>query len=67
MPSAEMQQINMMLGNGNNNNDSMMNMLPYMMNAGNNGQNVDPQVIQSLMMNSMMNSLNTMNFNDNNK
>lgn len=64
-PSQEMQQLNMMLGNGNNNNDPMMNMLPFMMNANNNGQKIDPQVIQSMMTSSMLNSLNNMNTNDN--
>ncbi len=64
-PSQEMQQLNMMLGNGNNNNDPMMNMLPFMMNANNNGQKIDPQVIQSMMTSSMLNSLNSMNTNDN--
>ena len=55
----------MMLNNGNaNNSDPMMNMLPYMMQ--NNGKNMDPQMIQALMMNSMMNSLNGMNTNTNN-
>jgi len=66
MPSPEMQQLNMMLGNNNNNNsDAMMNMLPYMMNANNNGQQVDPKVIQSMMVNSMMNSINSMGNTDN--
>ena len=63
VPNQELQQLNMMLGN-NNNNDSMMNLLPYMMNTNNNGQKVDPQVIQAMMMNSMMNSLNSINTND---
>ena len=71
-PSAyvnpEYETINMMLGNGsNNNNDAMMNMLPYMMSTNNDGKNIDPQVIQALMMNSMMNSLGNLNSNDNNK
>ena len=66
LPSQQMQQLNMMLGgNSNNNNDAMMNMLPLMMNANNNGQKIDPQVVQSMMMNSMMNSLNSMDTNDN--
>ena len=65
MPSQEMQQLNMLLGGKSNNNDAMMNMLPLMMNANNNGQKIDPQVVQSMMMNSMMNSLNNMDTNDN--
>ena len=64
-PDPQIQQMSMMLNNGNaNNSDPMMNMLPYMMQ--NNGKNMDPQMIQALMMNSMMNSLNGMNTNTNN-
>lgn len=65
-PDPQIQQMSMMLNNGNNNynSDPMMNMIPYMMQ--NNGQNVDPQVIQAMMMNSMMNSLNGLNSNNNN-
>ena len=65
-PDPQIQQMSMMLnnGNGNYNSDPMMNMIPYMMQ--NNGQNVDPQVIQAMMMNSMMNSLNGLNSNNNN-
>ncbi len=64
-PDPQIQQMTMMLNNGNNNNsDPMMNMLPYMMQ--NNGKNMDPQVIQALMMNSMMNSLNGLNSGTNN-
>lgn len=68
-PSAyinpEYETINMMLGNGNNNNDPMMNMLPYMLNTNNEGKNIDPQVIQTIMMNSMMNGLSGLNSTDN--
>lgn len=64
-PDPQIQQMTMMLNNGNNNNsDPMMNMLPYMMQ--NEGKGMDPQVIQAMMMNSMMNSLNGMNSNNNN-
>ena len=55
----------MMMGNNNNNNDPMMSMLPYMLSNNENGKNVDPQVIQAVMMNSMMNSLSSMNSTDN--
>ena len=49
----EYAQLSMMLGNNNyNNNNSMMNMLPMLMTQ-NKGQ-IDPQVIQSMMMNSML-------------
>lgn len=64
-PDPQIQQMTMMLNNGNSNySDPMMNMLPYMMQ--NDGKNMDPQVIQALMMNSMMNSLNGMNASSNN-
>lgn len=64
-PDPQIQQMSMMLNNGNtNNSDPMMNMLPYMMQNG--GKNMDPQVIQALMMNSMMNSLNGLNSGTNN-
>lgn len=64
-PDPQIQQMSMMLNNGNNGNyDPMMNMLPYMMQ--NEGKNMDPRVMQALMMNSMMNSLNGMNTNNNN-
>lgn len=64
-PDPQIQQMSMMLNNGNSNySDPMMNMLPYMMQ--NDGKNMDPQVIQALMMNSMMNSLNGMNATNNN-
>lgn len=57
--------INMMLGGNNNNNDPMTNLLPYLMNQNGEGKNIDPQVLQSIMMNSMMNSLNGLNSTDN--
>ncbi len=63
--NPEYETINMMMGNNNNNNDPMMSMLPYMLSNNENGKNVDPQVIQAVMMNSMMNSLSSMNSTDN--
>ena len=64
VPSAyhnpQMAEMSLMLGNNpNNNNDPMAQMVPYMMQAGtkNGAQNVDPQVIQALVMSSMMNNL----------
>lgn len=60
----QFQEMSMMLGNKNNNsNNNMMNMLPYMMG---NGQNMNPQMIQAFMMNSMLPDF-TMDMNDNNK
>lgn len=66
MPDPQIQQMSMMLNGNNNgyNNDPMMTMLPYMMEGE--GKKVDPQVIQAMMMNSMMNSLNGMNNTNNN-
>lgn len=65
-PDPQIQQMTMMLNGGNNGyNDPMMNMLPYMMKDE--GKNIDPQVMQAIMTNSMMNSINGMNnFNNNN-
>lgn len=60
----EYAQMSMMLGANNyNNNNSMMNMLPMLMSQ-NNGQKIDPQVIQAMMMNSMLPDF---TFNDNKK
>lgn len=66
-PDTQIQQMSMMLnGNTNSyNNDPMMTMLPYMMQTEGD-KKVDPQLIQAMMMNSMMNSLNGMNMNNNN-
>lgn len=59
----EYAQLSMMLGGNNyNNNNSMMNMLPMLMTQ-NKGQ-IDPQVIQSMMMSSMLPDF---TFNDNKK
>lgn len=51
----QMMEMSMLLGtNNNNNNNSMMNMLPMMMSQVQKGQNIDPRVMQAMMMNSMM-------------
>ncbi len=68
--NPQMAEMNMMLGgsyNNNNNNDPMAQMLPYMMQAGTpeGAQNVNPQVIQAMMMNSMLSNLD-FNTSDNN-
>ncbi|MBE7709054.1 MAG: tetratricopeptide repeat protein [Cyanobacteria bacterium SIG32] len=60
----EYSQLNMLLGNNNNNSNSMMSMLPYLMGQANNGQKIDPQIIQSMMMNSMLTDI---TFTDNDK
>lgn len=60
--NAELMQLNAMMGgnqSGNSNNDAMMNMLPYMIMQGKNGtSNYSPQLMQSVIMSSMMNSYN---------
>ncbi len=65
--NPEYETFNMMLGNNNSNNDAMMNMLPYMLSSNSEGKNIDPQVFQAVMMNSMMNSLGSLNSGDSNK
>ncbi|MDR1326941.1 MAG: hypothetical protein LBJ74_00885 [Heliobacteriaceae bacterium] len=53
----QMTEMSMLLGNNNNNNsnNAMWNMLPMMLaQNGQEGQNFDPQVLQSMMMSSMM-------------
>jgi len=60
--SAESAQLSMMMGSGNqsgNNNNNMMNMIPFMLaqsknGQGNGGNPYSPQLIQSMMMNSML-------------
>lgn len=51
----QMAQMSMMLGNNNNN--GMMNMLPFLMQQQQSGQNIDPQVMQAIMMQQMMPSM----------
>ena len=48
--SPEMMQMNMLLGNNNPNN---MNMLPLLMMNQNGGQNLSPELIQTIMMSQM--------------
>ena len=47
-------ELSMMLGTQNNNNSAMNMMIPYMMFQQQNGQSIDPQVMQAMMMNSMI-------------
>lgn len=53
----EMAQISLMLGNNNNNNNGMMNMLPFLIQQNQNGQNIDPQLMQAVMLQQMMPSM----------
>jgi len=59
--NAQMAEMSMLLGSGQNNNynDPMNQMLPYMMQAGSpdGSKNINPQVVQAMMMNSMMGNL----------
>lgn len=59
--NPQMAEMSMMLGSGqnSNNNDPMTQMLPYMMQASTSegAQNINPQVVQAMMMSSMMNNL----------
>lgn len=54
MQNNEYAQLQALFGNNNNNNNSMMSMLPYLMSQNQNGKNLDPQIFQSMMMNSMI-------------
>ena len=66
--NPQMAEMSMMLGNyQNSNNDPMAQMMPYMMQAGTKegAQNINPQVIQAMMMNSMMSNFD-FNTSDNN-
>lgn len=69
--NPEMAQLSMLMGNSNQsqNNNSMMNMLPYMLAQNSNGANgtnnsLSPQIIQAMMMNSMMPDYNLNTDND---
>lgn len=62
--------ISAMLGGNNNNNNSsnqLMNMLPLLMSQGQNGEkpNISPEVMQAMLMNSMMPDLTFSSSNDN--
>lgn len=55
--NQQMTEMSMLLGNNPNNyNDPMNQMIPYMMQASNpqTAQNINPQMVQAMMMNSMM-------------
>ena len=47
-------EYSMLLGNNNNNNNSMMNMVPFLLNQYQNGEKINPEIIQAMMMNSMI-------------
>lgn len=63
----KMAEMSMLLGGNNNNNgNNMMNMIPMLMSQTQKGENIDPRVMQALMMNSMMSDFGYMNNNNNN-
>lgn len=62
--SPEMMEMSLLLGNSNNNNNGM-NILPMLMTKAENGENIDPRLMQAVMMNSMLPDF-TFN-NDNNR
>jgi hypothetical protein len=64
----QMSQMQMFSGGGNNNNsgaNAAMSLLPMIMNAEQSGKNIDPQVIQAIMMQSMMPDFGNFGFNNN--
>ena len=65
--NAEMAQLEMMMGNsGQNNNNSMSNMIPFMLAQNKNGtSSYSPQMMQAMMVNSMLPNLNFNVDNDN--
>ncbi len=61
----QMAELSMMLGGNNNNNNSMMNMVPLLMAQSQQGKNVDPRLMQAMLMNSMMSDMSFGNNNNN--
>ena len=62
-----MTEMSMLLGGNNNNNNNMMNtVLPMLMTQAQKGENVDPRLMQAVMMNSMMSDFSFANSNNNN-
>lgn len=61
--NPQMAEMSLLMGGNNNNNNSMMNMIPFMMAQSQNGKNIDPRVMQAVIMNSMMPDF---NYNDSN-
>ena len=60
----KMAEMSMLLGNNNNNGNNMMNMLPMLMSQAQKGENIDPRVMQAMMMNAMMPDFSFNNDND---
>ena len=65
--NPQMAEMSMLLGGNNaNNGNSMMNMLPMLMSQAQKGENVDPRLMQAVMMNSMMSDFSYINNSSNN-
>lgn len=65
--NPQMAEMSMLLGGNNNNNgNNMMNMLPMLMSQAQKGENIDPRLMQAVMMNSMMSDFSYANNNNNN-
>lgn len=66
--TPEMAQLQSMLGNNKNNDNSMYNMIPYMV-QGSNGQNpaISKEAMQAMILNQMMSSVDFSSKDDNNK
>ena len=54
-------EMSMLLGNNNNG----MNMVPFMMAQAQSGKNIDPKLMQAMILNSMMPDMNFGNDNNN--
>ena len=61
-----MTEMSMLLGGNNNNNNMMNTVLPMLMTQAQKGENVDPRLMQAVMMNSMMSDFSFANSNNNN-
>lgn len=61
----KMAEMSLLLGNNNSNNNNMMSMLPMLMAQSQKGENIDPRVMQAIMMNSMMPDFGITNNNNN--
>lgn len=61
----KMMEMSMLLGNNNNNNNNMMYMMPMLMSQAQKGENIDPRIMQTMLMNSMMSDFGYSNNNNN--
>lgn len=59
----QMAELSMMLGS-NSNNNNMMNMMPMLMAQSQQGKNIDPRLMQAMLMNSMISDVSFTNNNN---